>query len=196
MAAATRHDADAIVAACDVGGARDAIDVGGGLGALLVALLKAHPALTGASADLPYLEEEAHAFFAAEGVAGRARYVALDFFVSPPPKADVYLMKSVLHDWDDEAAIAILRNVRAAMDAHARLLVIERCAPRRAGPDRSQRNVLRSDLQMMVATGGVERTGREYDALFAAAGLALRRTVPTPSPFSVLEVVVDERTGP
>ena len=189
MAAATRHDAAAIVAGCDVGESRDAIDVGGGLGALLVALLKAHPTLTGASADLAYLQADAHDFFAAEGVSDRARYVALDFFASPPPKADVYLMKSVLHDWDDETAIAILRNVRAAMDARARLLVVERCAPRRAAPDPSQHNVLRSDLQMLVATGGVERTEREYDTLLAAAGLTLRRTVTTASPFSVLEVV-------
>ena len=189
MASATRHDAVAIVAACDVGAAHDAIDVGGGLGTLLVALLKAHPRLTGATADLPYLEAYALAFLAEAGVADRARYVALDFFASPPPKADVYLMKSVLHDWDDETATAILRNVRASMDARARLLVVERCAPSRAAPDPLQHNVLRSDLQMLVATGGVERTEREYDALFGAAGLALRRTVPTTSPFSVLEVV-------
>ncbi|HEY8243303.1 MAG TPA: methyltransferase [Casimicrobiaceae bacterium] len=196
MAGATRHDAAAIVAACDVDGAHDAIDVGGGLGALLVALLKAHPHLTGASADLPYLESDAHDFFAAEGVADRARYAALDFFDSPPPKADAYLLKSVLHDWDDGAATAILRNLRDAMGAHARLLVIERLAPIRAETDPSQLNVLRSDLQMMVAIGGVERTEREYDALFSAAGLARRRTLPTQSPFSVLDVVVDERTGP
>ena len=196
MAAATRHDASAIVGACDVGGARDAIDVGGGLGALLVALLKAHPHLTGASADLPYLEADARDFHAAEGVADRARYVALDLFDTPPPQADLYLMKSVLHDWDDQAAVAILCNVRRAMHERARLLVIERLAPERAAADVAQHNVLRSDLQMLVATGGVERTGREYDALFAAAGLVRRRTVPTASPFSVLEVVVDERTGP
>ena len=188
MAAATRHDAEAIVAACDLGAAGEAIDVGGGLGALLVALLKAHPHLRGASADLPYLERDALAFFADEGVADRARYVALDFFAAAPPKAGAYLLKSVLHDWDDEAAVAILRHVAAAMDAHARLLVVERLAPSRAAADATQHNVLRSDLQMMVATGGVERTEREYDALFALSGLARRRTRPTSSPFSVLDV--------
>jgi hypothetical protein len=189
MAGATRHDAAAIVAACDVGGAVEAIDVGGGLGTLLVALLEAHPRLTGASADLPYLEADALAFLAVEGVADRARYVALDFFASPPPKADLYLLKSVLHDWDDEAAIEILRHVCEAMGTHARLLVVERMAPIRAKADPLQLNVLRSDLQMMVAIGGIERTEPEYDALLAAAGLALRRTTPTTSPFSVLEAV-------
>ena len=196
MAGATRHDAAAIVAACDVDGAREAIDVGGGLGALLVALLAAHPTLEGASADLPYLQADAQAFFAAEGVAGRARFIGLDFFASPPPAAGLYLMKSVLHDWDDDAATTILRNVAAAMDASAKLLVIERLAPERAAADPSLRNVLRSDLQMMVAVGGAERTEREYDALFAAAGLARRRTRPTASPFSVLEVVTRARSRP
>lgn len=189
MVGATRHDADAIVAACDVARARDVVDVGGGYGALLAALLKAHPHLTGATADLPYLQADALAFLGAEGVADRARYVPLDFFASAPPEADVYLLKSVLHDWDDNAAVAILRNVGAAMDGPARLLVIERCAPTRAAPDPSLQAVLRSDLQMMVATGGAERTEREYDAIFAAAGLVRRRTTATASPFSVLEVV-------
>jgi len=193
MAAATRHDAESIVAACELGDARDAVDVGGGLGALLVALLKAHPHLRGTSADLLYLERDALAFFAGEGVADRARYVALDFFAAAPPKADVFLLKSVLHDWHDEAAIAILRHVAAAMDAHARLLVVERLAPARAAADAAQHNVLRSDLQMLVATGGVERTEREYDALFADAGLVRRRTRPTASPFSVLEIRIADR---
>jgi hypothetical protein len=196
MAAATRHDAEAIVPACDVDGARDVVDIGGGLGTLLVAMLEAHPTLTGASADLAYLQSDAEAFLADAGVAGRARFVALDFFVSPPPPADLYLMKSVLHDWDDDAATTILRNVGAAMDASARLLVVERLAPTRASFHPSHLNVLRSDLQMMVATGGIERTEDEYDALFAAAGLARRRTRSTASPFSVLEVVTRARSRP
>ena len=186
--AATRADAAAIVAACDVAAARQVVDVGGGHGALLVALLKAHPRLSGAIADLAYVQPSALAFLDGEGVGARARFVAVDFFASAPPKGDVLFLKSVLHDWDDAAATAILRNVRAAMDERSRLFVVERCAPERASPDPAFRNVLRSDLQMMVATGGIERTEREYDALFAAAGLARRRTVPTGSQFSVLEV--------
>lgn len=190
MVGATRRDASAIVAACDLAGAREVVDVGGGYGALLAAFLQAHPRLTGATADLPYLQADALAFLAAEGLADRARYAPVDFFAAAPPKADVYLVKSVLHDWDDDASTKILRNVRAVMDEHARLLVIERCAPERGASNPSQREVLRSDLQMMVATGGIERTEREYDELFAAAGLARRRTIPTASAFSVLEVVV------
>lgn len=190
MVGATRRDAAAIVAACDVGDVSEVIDVGGGLGALLAALLRARPRLTGTLADLPYLEADARAYLRAEGVADRARYVALDVFASPPPKAGAYLLKSVLHDWDDDDAIALLRSVRAAMDGSARLLVIERCAPARAAPEPALHAVLRSDLQMMVATGGIERTEREYDALFGAAGLSRTRTVPTASPFSVLEAVV------
>jgi hypothetical protein len=193
MAAATGHDAAAIVAACDIGEARDVVDIGGGLGALLVALLRAHPDLTGATADLPYLERDALDFLSAEGVGDRARCVPIDLFAASPPRADLYLMKSVLHDWPDDAALAILRRVREAMDAHARLLVVERLAPPRASSDPSHLNVLRSDLQMMVATGGIERTEREYDAIFAAAGLARRRTRPTASPFSVLEVGLARR---
>ena len=189
MAGATQHDVAAIVAACDIAGASDAIDVGGGLGALVAALLEAHPRLTGATADLPYLEADALAFLASRGVAARARFVAVDLFASPPPQSDLYLMKSVLHDWDDDDAIAILRSVRVAMAPEARLLVVERLAPARATLEPALHNVLRSDLQMMVATGGAERTEAEFDALFATASLKRRGTTPTASPFHVLEVV-------
>jgi hypothetical protein len=195
MVGATRRDAQAIVDACDFADAREVVDVGGGYGALLAAVLKAHPGLAGATADLPYVREGALTFLAAEGLGKRARFAPLDFFVSAPPPADVYLLKSVLHDWDDAEAIAILRGVRAAMDERARLVVVERCAPARATALPAHEAVLRSDLQMMAVTGGVERTEREYDELFAAAGLERRRTLPTASPFSVLEAVARNEAG-
>jgi hypothetical protein len=133
------------------------------------------------------LEPEALKFLAAEGVIDRARFLATDFFDSVAAGADVYLLKFIIHDWDDAESIAILRATAAAMGKGARALVIERLAPARADADPGLEPVLRGDIQMMVSTGGLERTEAEYDALFAAAGLRRTRTIPTPSPFSILE---------
>jgi hypothetical protein len=189
MVRLTREVAPEIVAAYDFSAALDVVDLGGGYGALLAAVLHANPHLTGAAADLAYMEEEALRFLAAEDVGGRARFVAVDFFDAVPAGADVYLLKFIIHDWDDADAIAILRVLAAAMGPDAKALVVERLAPERAEAGARHEAVLRGDIQMMVSTGGVERTEAEYDALFAAAGLRRTRTIPTASAFSILEAV-------
>lgn len=189
MVSLTREVAPAIVAACDFSEAREAFDLGGGYGALLAAVLTANPHLTGATVDIGYMAGEARTFLDAEGVGDRARFIAADFFEAVPGGAAVYLLKFILHDWEDAESIAILRNTAEAAGARGRILVIERLAPARAAPGPEHEAVLRGDIQMMVSTGGVERTEAEYDALFAAAGLARTRTIPTGSPFSVLEAV-------
>jgi hypothetical protein len=189
MVRLTREVAPAVVAAYDFSGALDVVDLGGGYGALLAAVLHANPHLTGATADLAYMEEEALKFLAAEDVGGRARFIATDFFDSVPAGADVYLLKFIIHDWDDDESIAILRTLAAAMSADSKALVIERLAPERVEPGAAYEAVLRGDIQMMVSTGGVERTEAEYDALFAAAGLGRARTISTASAFSILEAV-------
>jgi hypothetical protein len=185
----TLQTAPAVVAAYDFSAARTVADLGGGYGALLAAVLKANPHLTGVSADLAYMEPDALIYLAGEGVGARARYVHADFFASVPGGFDVYLLKSIVHDWEDAESIAILRNVAAAAGPDAKIVLVERLAPVRAVAGARDEVVLRGDIQMLVSTGGVERTEAEFDALFAASGLRRTRTLPTASPFSLLEAV-------
>jgi O-methyltransferase domain len=105
------------------------------------------------------------------------------FFDSVPAGADAYILKKVIHDWNDEQAVRILRNCRDAMKPHGRVLVAETIIP----PGNEPNTIKLIDAAMLVVTGGVERTEAEYAALFAAAGLRLERVVPTAQPISVLE---------
>jgi hypothetical protein len=189
MASQTLQVAEAIVAAYDFSEAREIVDLGGGYGALLAVALKKHPHLKGASADLAYMERAALEYLTKAGVGDRARYVPTDFFESVVAGADVYLLKFIIHDWEDAESIAILTNAAKAAGSKGKVLVIERMAPERASADPAQTAVLRGDLQMLASTGGVERTAAEYDALFAASGLKRSRTIPTSSPFSLIEAV-------
>jgi hypothetical protein len=109
--------------------------------------------------------------------------VAGDFFTAVPGGGDLYLLKSVLHDWDDAQAMRVLRNCRRAMPEHGRLLVIERVVP----PGNSPAEAKLFDINMLVITGGRERTEPEYRILFRAAGLHLTRVVPTEAPLSLIE---------
>jgi hypothetical protein len=144
-------------------------------------VLRAHPDMEGVVFDVPTGLAAAATTLAAAGVAPRCRVVSGDF-VSVPPGADAYLLKQVLHDWDDKRATAILRNVRVAVPPDGRVLVLERTLPERviAGDDAEARSLL-LDLHMLVATGGQERTEREFHRLLDAAGFELTRlTEPTP----------------
>ena len=187
MAALTLLVAQAIVDAYDFSRFRTVIDLGGGYGALLSALLKKYPHLRGGSADLPYMESDATAFLQREGVAGRARFIPTDFFKSVEAGADCYLLKYIVHDWDDADSIAILRNTRAAAGERGTVLIIEQLVPERAQSNTQHVDVVRADIQMMVSTGGMERTATEYRELLAQAGLTLVRIVPSTSQFSLIE---------
>jgi hypothetical protein len=177
-----------IVAAYDFGRFGTVVDVGGGTGALLAAVLQAHPASRGVLYDLPHVVAGAGPVLAAAGVADRCAAVGGSFFEAVPAGGDAYLLKYVLHDWDDERAVAILRRCRAAAAPGAVLLVVEQVLPERLAPGAAARRVTRLDLQMLVMTpGGRERTEREFRALLAAADFALRATLPTASPFHILE---------
>jgi hypothetical protein len=134
----------------------------------------------GVLCDLPEVVRDAQRLREA-GVADRVEIVAADFFQNVPPDGDVYVLKRVLHDWDDDTCIRLLRTVRATMPAAARLLVID--AVLAEGPDPGRM----SDLLMMVLTRGRERTEREFRALFETAGFELVRVVPTPSPLAIVE---------
>jgi hypothetical protein len=183
MADIGRRTGLAVVAAHDFAGARHVVDVGGGSGELLVAILRSHPTLCGTLFDREHAIERGRSTLEAAGVGTRCRLVAGDFFEHVPAAGDTYLLSWVLHDWDDARALTILRNVRAAIPADGRLLVIESVLPAGDDPHFSRFG----DVVMLVALGGQERTEPEYASLLDAAGFRLERTVATGGPRSVLE---------
>jgi ubiquinone/menaquinone biosynthesis C-methylase UbiE len=172
---------EAVANAYDFGPFASVMDVGGGHGHLLEAILARHSHLSGVLFDLP------SGLQVRKSDAGsdlpRTEFVAGDFFSFVPAGADVYVMKKVIHDWNDKQAIAILRNCRDAVTPHGRVLVVETIIP----PGNEPHPIKLIDANMLVVTGGVERTQAEYEALFEAAGLQLERVISTIQPISVLE---------
>lgn len=175
---------DQLVAACEIGDSQVVADVGGGQGALLIDLLRAHPGVRGVLADQPAVASAARDAIAEAGLSGRCETRGIDFFEAVPAGCDLYLLKSVLHDWNDDDCVRILRSIRQALSATARLLVIERLVPDLPHDDPE---TIWLDLHMLCVTGGRERTREEYRDLLDAAGLLLRRVVVTNGPFRVLE---------
>jgi hypothetical protein len=167
--------AAALLEAVDLDGVASLVDVGGGRGAMLAAILEQRPGLTGVVADRPPVAEEATGHLAASGLGDRARGAGCDFFTSVPDGADVYTMAHVLHDWTDEECIEILRTVRAAMSPQARLLVLERVLGAPGRPPAQERDLHLMDLHMLVLFGARERTQAEYDVLLQAAGFTPSR---------------------
>lgn len=166
----------------DFEGITTLVDVGGGEGALLQAVLAEFPALQGILFDLPPVIERARRS-SDQALHGRLELVAGDAFVSVPTGADAYLLAWVLHDWDDERALAILRGVRRVIPRGGRLLVVEEVLP--PGDVPSPTRLL--DLLMLTLVGGKERTEEEFRELLAAAGFALSRIIPTTVGVSVIE---------
>ncbi|MCO5996957.1 methyltransferase [Actinoallomurus rhizosphaericola] len=189
MAEHTRDAAPGILAAADLSRFGTVVDVGGGDGTLLSHVLRAHPGVRGVVFDVPTGLAATATTLAEAGVAARCEVVSGDFFVSVPAGADAYLLKQILHDWDDERATAILRNVRAAVPPGGRLFVIERAVPERVTPgDPAEIRDLLLDLHMLVATGGRERTEREFERLLDAAGFEQVRLTALPRfDFRVIE---------
>lgn len=184
----TRGLAGLLPQAYDFSDARLVADVGGGFGQLLAPLLHARPELRGLVYDLPRCAEGSRKLMAEEGLSERCEFEGGDFFASVPRGADVYLLKSVIHDWDDERSRAILRRCREALKPGARLLVLEWIVPDRVGP--ADANIVGTDLNMLVMVGGQERTEAEYRELIASAGLRVTRVIPTPA-MSLIEAVPD-----
>ena len=184
MAEQTRDTAPGILAAADLSRFHSVVNVGGGDGALMAYLLRAHPDMEGVVFDVPRGVAAATATLNAAGVASRCRVVSGNFFVSVPAGADAYLLKQVLHDWNEEQATAILRNVRAAIPRGGRVFILERTLPERITVgDRAGVQSLLLDIHMLVATGGRERTEREYCHLLDAAGFELPRPTEPIPPF-------------
>lgn len=168
MQAGSERLAHAVVQALSGQGCARIVDVGGGDGTLLSHLLHGRPDATGMLVERAGPAGRARARLAREGLAARAEVVEADFFQHVPAGADLYLLKFILHDWDDEAAARILRTCRQAAGANARTVVIERLLEAGCGAEAAL-----SDLNMFVNTGGRERTLEQYGALLHAAGLRL-----------------------
>jgi hypothetical protein len=187
MCELTRPVAESFARTADLRSARHVVDVGGGAGELAVALLAAWPALRATVLDLGHAEPEARRLAEERGVEARFDFVAGDFFSSVPRGADVYLVKSVLHDCTDEDAARLLGAIGGSMDADGRLFVIERLVGEPPGHGEGDRFVARSDLNMLVGTGGRERRESEFAALLARAGLAAEPAQPLAPTYFAIE---------
>jgi hypothetical protein len=157
------------------------VDVGGGIGTVTAAVLQAHPGLSGVLYERPPVARLAGPYLTEQGVADRCRIVEGDFFASVPEGGDVYLLKSVLHDWDDERCRTILTQCRAAMDPRARLVIVEIILPDHTTEDPGLVPAVLLDLIMLAYAAGRERTRSEFAALLDASGLALHDATALPS---------------
>jgi len=165
------------------------VDVGGGNGALLLPVAERHPALRVTIFDLPHVADATRSRIVAAGLSTSCEAVGGDAFVAVPAGADAYVLKGVVHDWEDKEAVAILRTCRAAMVDRSRLLLIERILPERIEPnDALTRGKFIHDINMMLNPGGRERTEAEFRHLLARADLRLTRVLPMPGPLAVMEI--------
>ena len=183
MTDVSRQVAASVLAVFDFGRFASVVDVGGGNGAFLAAVLAAHPAARGVLFDQPHVVAGAGPVLTAAGVTERCEGVAGSFFEAVPAGADAYLLKAILHDWEDEDCLRILRACRAAMADRGALLVVEQ----ELGPPNEAPAPKFSDLNMLVAPGGRERTHEEYTALFAASGFRFVGVTPGAIGVSVFE---------
>jgi SAM-dependent methyltransferase len=161
------------------------VDLGGGLGNLLAALLAANPGLRGILVELPHVAEEATRRLDAAGLGGRCEVVRGSFFERVPTGGDVYLLSHVVHDWDEPSCLTLLGNCRRAIAPGGRLVIVETVLP---GANQPSPGTL-TDLIMLASQRGQERTEAEYRDLLAKAGFRLTRVVPTASAVSVIEAV-------
>lgn len=176
-------EADAVAAAYDFGSFGTLVDVGGGHGHLLATILKKTPKLRGVVFDAPHVVAGAAPLLKEMGVADRCTAEGGDFFKSVPAGGDAYILKHIIHDWNDADCGRILRNVRAVSKPGTKLLLVELVIP--PGDDPHPGKIL--DLEMLIVASGKERTEAEYARLVADAGFRLTRVVPTQSPASVVE---------
>jgi len=183
-AAMSSGSPDEILAAYDFSRFEQLVDAGGGQGALLYGILSANPRLRGVLADLPRVVAGA-ALLQSGPIAHRCEIAGIDFFSAVPEGADAYVMKSVIHDWDDESAVKILTNCRQVIRDSGKLLMIEHVLKPSNEPDASLGRIM--DLNMLLLATGRERTEAEFAALLRAAGFSLTKVIPTAGYFSIIE---------
>jgi hypothetical protein len=183
MSGMTAAANDAIMSVYDFSQFNTVIDIGGGHGGLITSILQKNPQTKGVLFDAPSVIEGARAKLESAGLTDRCETVGGDFFQAVPAGGDAYVMKWIIHDWEDEKAIKILKNCRQHMQSNSRLIIVDCVVPDNDDPDFSKT----FDLNMMVMTGGKERTAAEFRELLAAAGFKLLRTIPTDVPTSIVE---------
>jgi O-methyltransferase/methyltransferase family protein len=186
MASASSTTNAAMVEAYDFSTVGAVVDVAGGVGSALCAMLEAAPDLRGIVFDLPRVKARAEEFIARAGFSARCRFVAGSFFESLPAGADLYFLKHILHDWNDDSCNRILKTCVLACKPRGRILICERIVP----PGNALSPAKWIDLHMMLTThGGRERTEREFRTLLERAGFRITRIVPTRSIWSLIEAV-------
>ena len=183
MSSVTAAANEAITSLYDFSQFGTVVDVGGGHGGLITSILKKHPQVKGVLFDAAEVIDGARTKIEAAGLANRLETVSGDFFQSVPAGGDAYIMKWIIHDWDDEKSHTILRNIRSRMRANGKLILVDSVVPETDEPHFSKF----IDLNMLVMTGGKERTEREFDQLLSAAGFKLVRVIPTELPTSIIE---------
>lgn len=187
MVEATRLVADGVAQTYDFSGVKQIVDVGGGYGHLLAPILRANPVLRGIVFDLSHASEMGQRYFREIGLSDRCEFRAGSFFDSVPSGGDAYILKSVIHNWNDERAQVILRHCCEAMAGRGKLILIERVAPRQLEPSPPHRAVALMDLNMLIETGARERTEEEFRALLSSGGFQLIQILPAALNFSLIE---------
>jgi len=183
MSGMTAAANEALLSLYDFSGFSKIVDLGGGHGGLITSILKANPQLKGVLFDAPRVIEGARAKIEAAGLADRCETVAGDFFKSVPAGGDAYIMKWIIHDWNDELAASILKNCRAKIPANGKLILVDSVVPDTDEPHFSKF----IDLNMLVMTGGKERTEKEFERLLDPADFKLLRVIPTDLPTAIIE---------
>lgn len=183
MSSLTTATNEAITSVYDFSGFRKVVDIGGGHGALITSILKRNPEATGVLFDSPEVVSGARSKIQAAGLAERCEVAEGNFFQAVPAGGDAYILKWIIHDWNDEQSIAILKNIRKQIPANGKLILVDSVVPDTPEPHFSKF----IDLNMLVMTGGKERTASEFKTLLAAAGFRLVRVVSTDVPTDLIE---------
>jgi SAM-dependent methyltransferase len=185
MSGMTAQANEALHRAYDFAGIKKLIDIGGGHGGLITSILRRNPEMRGILFDSPQVIEGAQEVVQTSDVADRCEVVGGNFFEAVPDGADAHILKWIIHDWNDEQSVTILKNAHRALAENGKLILVEAVVPSDSGPHFAKF----IDLNMLVMTGGRERTEAEFRKLYERAGFRLTRVVPTESPFSVIEGV-------
>jgi 16S rRNA G1207 methylase RsmC len=189
MAAMTRVALPSLISAGDFSGISTLMDVGGGVGELMSAVLRKYPSMRGIVFDLPHCAERARQNLAAAGVAERVEFIGGSFFESVPGGADAIILKSILHDWNDERCARILRNCHSALKRGDRLTVIDRIVAKKVEPTADHLSAVLSDLNMLRGPGGCERTENEHRDLLGESGFQVTRVLPA-GRYSLIEATL------
>jgi len=183
MTSVTAHTNEAITSLYDFSQFGTIVDVGGGHGGLITSILEKNPEVKGVLFDAAEVIEGARPKIEAAGLSDRLETVAGDFFKSVPEGGDAYVMKWIIHDWDDEKSNTILKNIRTQMQPNSKLILVDCVVPETDEPHFSKF----IDLNMLVMTGGKERTEKEFAQILEAAGFKLLRVIKTDVPHSIVE---------